>query len=429
MRCGIMFGYHLHQRGKWSGDLYVADWEQILTAQHPSHIYPTRIRRKDILITKMLHDKFRFPVAEGALVPNYYNNISLEFDTAFKDCRPYGRRSRAPRPQAEVEEILEMSDHLRVDEQAQPSSAEVGGYEEVALVVQPPEPEEDYWMMPNNDLLIRNQVVPRRHLHVPTSESCPLPIEWLDVKRETFTNLDHGDLHWIEDCWTADAREGTSRELDEEFLGRTVYTLLKKKPMPGYEYQNGRLTKVHKETSRPEHIFSNNWARMGTVAKKEAQAYWAVLGPIRDRERRMSGRGASIKLEDYEQYDRVVNDTRQSLLQKPPLGMPCVAFAMSGLGEERSSQVFDTSIYMNASVNDSSGEPRGAHQENEKPAGFVSEHYFALIHKSIPIQEAKRIPAAKEAIDSEFRKSDKRGFVDWNRVQEKSDAMAYAVEN
>jgi hypothetical protein len=89
---------------------------------------------------------------------------------------------------------------------------------------------------------------------------------------------------------------------------------------------------------------------MGTVAKREAQAYWAVLGPIRDKERRMSGRGASIKFEDYEQYDRVVNDTRQSLLQKPPPAMPCIALAMSGLGEEGSSQVFDPSIYMNAAV-------------------------------------------------------------------------------
>ena len=80
-------------------------------------------------------------------------------------------------------------------------------------------------------------------------------------------------------------------------------------------------------------------------------------------------------------------------------------------------------------VNNSSGEARVPHQENEKPAGFVSEHYFALIHKSIPIQEARRIPAAKEAIDSEFKKLDKRGFVDWSRVQEKSDVMAYAVEN
>ena len=59
----------------------------------------------------------------------------------------------------------------------------------------------------------------------------------------------------------------------------------------------------------------------------------------------------------------------------------------------------------------------------------MSEHYFALIHKSIPIQEAKRIPAAKDAIDSEFRKLDKRGFVDWSRVQEKSDVMVYAVDN
>jgi hypothetical protein len=143
----------------------------------------------------------------------------------------------------------------------------------------------------------------------------------------------------------------------------------------------------------------------------------------------MSGREANIRLEDYEQYDRVVNDTRQSLLVKPAPAMPCISLAMSGLGEERSSQFFDESIYTNTSSNNSSGAPRGSHQENEKPAGFVSEHYSALIHKSIPIQEAKRIPVAKDAIDSEFRKLDKRGFVDWSRVQEKADVMAYAVDN
>ncbi len=52
-----------------------------------------------------------------------------------------------------------------------------------------------------------------------------------------------------------------------------------------------------------------------------------------------------------------------------------------------------------------------------------------MIHKAIPLQGAKRIPAAREAIDAEFQKLDKRGFVDWSRVQEKSDVMAYAVEN
>jgi hypothetical protein len=270
LRPGIMFGYHLHQGGKWSGDLYVTDWEQILTAQHPSFICLTRIRRKYFVGCKMVTDRFRFPVAEGALAPNYYNNLSMGIDTTLKEFRPYGRRSRAPRPQAEVEEILEVGDHLRVDEQARSSSAEIGEYEEVVPIVQPSESEEDYWMIPNNDLLIRHHVVPRRHLHVPASDSCPLPLEWLDVKRETFTNLDHGDLQWIEDCWTADARGGTHRELDEEFWGRTVYTLLKKKLIPCYEYQNGRLTKVHEGSTRPEHMFWNNWARMGVKAERSS---------------------------------------------------------------------------------------------------------------------------------------------------------------
>ncbi len=173
LRPGIMFGYHLHQGGKWSGDLYVTDWEQILTAQHPSFICLTRIRRKYIVGCKMVTDRFRFPVAEGAPVPNYYSNISLEIDTAFKDFRPYGHRSRSPRPQAETEELLEKGDPLGSSEQAQNLSAEVGDDEEIAPTVQPVEPEEDYWKMPNNDLLIRHHVVPRRHLHVSTSESCP----------------------------------------------------------------------------------------------------------------------------------------------------------------------------------------------------------------------------------------------------------------
>jgi hypothetical protein len=69
---------------------------------------------------------------------------------------------------------------------------------------------------------------------------------------------------------------------------------------------------------------------MGVKQKEAAKAYWAVQGPIRDRERRMSGREANIRLEDYEQYDRVVNDTRQSLLVKPSPAMPCISLAMSG---------------------------------------------------------------------------------------------------
>ena len=52
--------------------------------------------------------------------------FTLQRASHFKEFRPYGRRSRAPRPQAEVEEILEKGDHLGSNERAQPSSAEVG---------------------------------------------------------------------------------------------------------------------------------------------------------------------------------------------------------------------------------------------------------------------------------------------------------------
>ena len=51
------------------------------------------------------------------------------------------------------------------------------------------------------------------------------------------------------------------------------------------------------------------------------------------------------------------------------------------------------------------------------PAGFVIAEYFALIHKAIDIKEARKIQKASDAIDAEFHKLDKRGFVDWKSVR------------
>ena len=159
----------------------------------------------------------------------------------------------------------------------------------------------------------------------------------------------------------------------EELLGRALYILLKTKPMPGYEYQDGRITKNHKVTTRPEHIWSGTWSRMGFQAQKEAKAYWAAKGALRDRERRMSGSDVHLRIEDYDAYDRAVNETRQSLLVKPAPAMAFVSAAPAMSSIEGEGRPFQYS----------------SHEENEKPFGFVSEHYFALIHKAIPIQEAE----------------------------------------
>ena len=48
-------------------------------------------------------------------------------------------------------------------------------------------------------------------------------------------------------------------------------------------------------------------------------------------------------------------------------------------------------------------EPR-EHQDHLADAGYVSEHWFALIHKQISIKEALKIPKAKGSLDKEWKK-------------------------
>ncbi len=75
----------------------------------------------------------------------------------------------------------------------------------------------------------------------------------------------------------------------------------------------------------------------------------------------MSGRNAHLRIEDYDLHDRVVNETRQSLLVKPALAVPCVSAAPAMSSVEGEGRPFQDS----------------SHEENEKPFGFVSEHYLA----------------------------------------------------
>ena len=47
---------------------------------------------------------------------------------------------------------------------------------------------------------------------------------------------------------------------------------------------------------------------------------------------------------------------------------------------------------------------KGKHQENVAPSGYVSDHWYALVHKPVKIGDAEKIPKAKEALEKEWRK-------------------------
>ena len=58
---GIFVGYDQQAGGSWSGDLRVADWDDLEQAESAASVRIRRIGAKEVVYTK----PFRFPLAEG----------------------------------------------------------------------------------------------------------------------------------------------------------------------------------------------------------------------------------------------------------------------------------------------------------------------------------------------------------------------------
>ena len=66
MLAGVFLGYYQYHGGGWSGDLFVADWEEMSNAQHFSEVYVRRFKADEVIPVKVVGN-FRFPCAEGDL--------------------------------------------------------------------------------------------------------------------------------------------------------------------------------------------------------------------------------------------------------------------------------------------------------------------------------------------------------------------------
>ena len=60
----------------------------------------------------------------------------------------------------------------------------------------------------------------------------------------------------------------------------------------------------------------------------------------------------------------------------------------------------------------------GKHREKVAQAGTVSQHYFALVHTPVSVKEAMQTKEGREALDKEWKKLEKKNYVDWNSVAE-----------
>ena len=55
--------------------------------------------------------------------------------------------------------------------------------------------DKDYWKV-TSDVVIRYHDTPRTHLYTPDKDDFPIPLDFIDVMRSTYTNLDF-DLYQL----------------------------------------------------------------------------------------------------------------------------------------------------------------------------------------------------------------------------------------
>ena len=63
---GVFVGYAQNAGGGWTGDLLVADWDEIEKAQNHKNIHVKRFKAAEVQ-TLRLGDSFRFPMRDGTL--------------------------------------------------------------------------------------------------------------------------------------------------------------------------------------------------------------------------------------------------------------------------------------------------------------------------------------------------------------------------
>ena len=89
----------------------------------------------------------------------------------------------------------------------------------------------DFWSMSGN-FIHRHHVEPRVELYSPREESFPIPLKYIDVSRNTQTNMDVKQERRIDDYWNIDG----SRDLSDYWTGFTQFTLLEEKHPNGYTW-------------------------------------------------------------------------------------------------------------------------------------------------------------------------------------------------
>ena len=163
---GLFIGYVQHEGGGWCHEeVLVIDWFEIENADQVFQIHPRKCHAEEVYPVK-INNKFIFPAADVVLqqpdepIPEKKMRLTKKVRLKqLQECR-----------ERQAKEDEEEKENQRQQENMQDQHSE------------------DYWTS-TRDSLIRHHKTPRTQLFIPTEESSPIPLKYLDIHRSTDTSL------------------------------------------------------------------------------------------------------------------------------------------------------------------------------------------------------------------------------------------------
>ena len=424
MLTGLFLGYHQQAGGGWSGDLLLIDAEEVAAATHFSDIHIKRFKAAEvspILKDSEKKDSFCFPLAEGKIKQPGTSHLT---DPQATMSDPFGLM-QGPSSNGDegtggsppTIEDTASPEQPKTDPDAPDPDANPYGLDSDEEEQQEEE-DKDFWSF-NGEVLICHHIRPRSTLFVPTDETCPIPIKWIDVMRYTTTDLENDKEKRILDCWNIKGNVA----LSDSWVGQTRFYPLFPLPPIGWEYVFGRKTKIQK-TTRPGHLWVETWNGISDRDKKKAIQEWKdTIGPEIKEAHKQRGFWFVPKEEEQE-YKTCIDKVKAELSPKRPPAMPLIAdgrpypFAAS---VKASSGQLDASgsgqLDAKSNSNLRSSRP---HVERIAPRGHASEEWFACVHTPLPIPKAMQIPEAREALEKGWSKLERKKAWDISRVAPKA---------
>ena len=166
------------------------------------------------------------------------------------------------------------------------------------------------------DFIYRLHTELRVQLHVPKEETFPIPLKYTDVSRSTHANLDVMQEKRNDDYWNVDS----SKHPSDSWRRFTKFITLKEKPLKGHMWSGESLTKIQTIT-RPDHVWSEVWMKIGKAAQNREKQEWAKEKPKLDTARRL--RGIYFRDPDDEEYKEIFKNARRKMERPMTPAMPC----------------------------------------------------------------------------------------------------------